>query len=119
MPKSKGVVIERRGSKAGHVYELLGAVLGGEIVVEPYLITLQNDAEAYTGFRHAGTELIYMLTGEVIYRHSEQDVPAEARRHAALRFRRAARARDAREGPDDLSFHHHLPAGAMSLLAFS
>jgi transcriptional regulator with XRE-family HTH domain len=54
------------------LFELLGAVLGGDIVVEPYLITLQSDAEAYTGFRHAGTELIYMLTGEVIYRHSEQ-----------------------------------------------
>lgn len=70
--KGKGVVIERRGSKAGHVYELLGAVLGGEIVVEPYLITLKSDAEPYTGFRHAGIELIYMLTGEVVYRHSEE-----------------------------------------------
>jgi DNA-binding XRE family transcriptional regulator len=72
VPKGKGVVIERRGSKAGHVYELLGAVLGGDTVVEPYLITLQSDAEAYTGFKHAGIELIYMLTGEVVYRHSEQ-----------------------------------------------
>ena len=71
VPKGKGVVIERRGSKAGHVYELLGAVLGGDIVVEPYLITLKSDAEAYTGFRHAGIELIYMLSGEVVYRHAE------------------------------------------------
>ena len=71
VPKGKGVVIERRGSKVGHVYELLGAVLGGEVVVEPYLITLKSDAEAYTGFRHAGVEMIYMLTGEVVYRHAE------------------------------------------------
>ncbi len=71
----QGVVIERRGTKVGHIYELLGAALGGELVVEPYLITLQSDAEAYTGFRHAGVEFIYMLTGEVVYRHSGYDYP--------------------------------------------
>lgn len=71
--RGQGVVIERRGTKAGHLYELLGAGLRGEIVVEPYLITLENDAESYTEFRHGGTEFIYMLTGEVIYRHDKHD----------------------------------------------
>ena len=66
----QGVVIDRRGSKAGHVYELLGALLGGDVVVEPYLITLRSEAEPYTGFRHAGTEFIYMLSGEVVYHHA-------------------------------------------------
>lgn len=69
----QGVVIERRGTKVGHVYELLGAGIRGEIVLEPYLITLEEDAEPYTGFRHSGVEFIYMLTGEVVYRHSGQD----------------------------------------------
>jgi transcriptional regulator with XRE-family HTH domain len=68
----QGVVIERRGTKAGHVYALLGHALGGDVVVEPYLITLREDAMPYTGFRHAGTEFIYMLSGEVIYRHGDQ-----------------------------------------------
>lgn len=68
----QGVVIERRGSKVGHVYQLLGHVLGGDVVVEPYLITLKEEAAPYTGFRHAGVELIYMLTGEVVYRHADQ-----------------------------------------------
>jgi transcriptional regulator with XRE-family HTH domain len=68
----QGVVIERRGSKVGHVYQLLGHVLGGELVVEPYLITLKKEAAPYTGFRHAGVEFIYMLTGEVVYRHADQ-----------------------------------------------
>ena len=72
VPKGQGVVIERRGSKVGHVYELLGAGLGGDVVCEPYLITLQDDAAPYTGFRHAGIEFIYMLTGEVVYRHADQ-----------------------------------------------
>jgi transcriptional regulator with XRE-family HTH domain len=68
----QGVAIERRGSKVGHVYQLLGAVLGGDVVVEPYLITLREDAVPYAGFRHAGTEFIYMISGEVVYRHGDQ-----------------------------------------------
>jgi len=67
----QGVVIERRGSKVGHVYQLLGHVIGGEVVVEPYLITLEQDAEAFTAFQHSGMEFIYMLTGEVHYRHGD------------------------------------------------
>src|ERR1700753_3289388 len=68
----QGVVIERRGTKVGHVYQLLGHVNGDDVVVEPYLITLKEEAEIYTGFQHAGTEFIYMLTGEVIYRHGNK-----------------------------------------------
>ena len=68
----QGVVIERRGSKQGHQYSLLGHGLGGPVVVEPYLITLRDEAAPYTGFQHAGVEFIYMLTGEVVYRHGDQ-----------------------------------------------
>lgn len=68
----QGLAIERRGTKVGHLYQLLGHVLRGEVVVEPYLITLRKGAEAYTSFQHAGIEFIYMLTGEVGYRHGDQ-----------------------------------------------
>ena len=71
--QGQGVLIERRGTKVGHIYELLGAGIRGEVVVEPYLITLEDQAEAYTSFRHAGTEFIYMLSGEVMYHHSGED----------------------------------------------
>jgi uncharacterized cupin superfamily protein len=40
--------------------------------VEPYLITLEANASPYTNFRHAGTEFIYMLSGEVVYRHADR-----------------------------------------------
>jgi hypothetical protein len=40
--------------------------------MEPYLITLHEDAVAYTGFQHAGVEFIHMLTGEVVYRHADR-----------------------------------------------
>jgi len=65
----QGVVIERRGTKSGHVYRLLGHVLRGDVVVEPYLITLNEGAQPYTSFHHAGTELLYILEGELLYRH--------------------------------------------------
>lgn len=74
----QGVTIERRGTKVGHLYELLGAALGGDVVVEPYLITLADEAAPYTGFRHAGIEFIYMLSGEVIYRHADRTYPLAA-----------------------------------------
>lgn len=68
----QGVVIERRGTKVGHQYSLLGHALGGTIAVEPYLITLREEAAPYVGFQHEGVEFIYMLTGEVVYRHADR-----------------------------------------------
>jgi transcriptional regulator with XRE-family HTH domain len=67
-----GVVINRRGTKVGHRYELLGQSLGGDVVVEPYFITLTEDAVPYTAFQHEGVEFIYMLTGEVVYQHADR-----------------------------------------------
>lgn len=68
----QGSAIRRRGTKVGHHYQLLGQSLGGSIAVEPYLITLNKDAVAYTEFRHEGIEFIYMLSGEVAYAHGEK-----------------------------------------------
>ena len=69
MPAGRGVSIERRGTKAGHNYQLLGHLLRGDVVVEPYLITLHDNAVPHTSFSHAGVEFIYMLDGELDYRH--------------------------------------------------
>ena len=71
----QGMLIERRGTKAGHHYELLGHSLSGDIVVEPYLIKLSEDANPYTQFQHDGMEFIYMLSGKVIYRHADKLYP--------------------------------------------
>jgi transcriptional regulator with XRE-family HTH domain len=68
----EGMRIERRGTRAGHEYQLLGSSLGGPVAVEPYLIQLAQDSKPYTSFRHAGVEFIYMLTGRVRYRHADR-----------------------------------------------
>ncbi len=90
-----GLRIERRGTKAGHLYDLLGHSLGGAIGVEPYLITLAEDAVPYTHFRHAGVEFLYMLSGKVQYRHGDHTYLMEP--GDALFFDAAAR-----HGPEDL-----------------
>jgi transcriptional regulator with XRE-family HTH domain len=90
-----GVRIERRGTKAGHQYDLLGHSLAGELGVEPYLITLQEDAVPYTSFRHAGVEFLYMLSGKVRYRHADRSYLMEP--GDALFFDAAAR-----HGPEEL-----------------
>jgi len=72
VPAGQGVLIDRRGTKVGHIYQLLGHSLGGDLVVEPYMITLNEEAMPYTGFRHAGVEFIHMLSGEVLYRHGDR-----------------------------------------------
>jgi transcriptional regulator with XRE-family HTH domain len=68
----RGVTIERRGTKAGHQYQLLGHSLSPDVIVEPYLITLSEEAAPYTAFQHAGVEFIYMLSGKVVYRHADK-----------------------------------------------
>ena len=67
---SETVTLRRRGTKAGHQYQLLGHSLQGDVVVEPYLITLAKDAVPHTQFQHEGVEFIFMLTGEVEYMHA-------------------------------------------------
>ncbi len=65
----EGLKIDRRGTRAGHQYQLLGHTPHGTIAVEPYLITLSDNSDVFPIFQHNGLEFIYMLEGEVVYRH--------------------------------------------------
>lgn len=66
-----GLEIERRGTRAGHQYMLLGHAPHADLTVEPYLITLQDSSDVFPVFQHEGLEFIYMLEGEVVYRHGD------------------------------------------------
>ncbi len=70
----EGLEIERRGTRAGHQYNLLGHIDNNTsgVVVEPYLITLTVDSDTFPAFQHEGMEFLYMLEGEVIYRHADR-----------------------------------------------
>ncbi|TAM98446.1 MAG: helix-turn-helix domain-containing protein [Rhizobiaceae bacterium] len=67
----EGLDVERRGTRAGHQYTLLGHIGANTsgVVVEPYLITLTEDSDVFPTFQHDGMEFLYMLEGEVVYRH--------------------------------------------------
>lgn len=75
VPAGGGLEIDRRGTKSGHIYELLGHGVRGPVGVEPYMITLSEGSEPFGDFQHAGVEFIYMLKGEMIYRHADRTFP--------------------------------------------
>jgi transcriptional regulator with XRE-family HTH domain len=69
----EGVEMDRAGTRAGHQYNLLGHIGANAsgVIVEPYLITLSDTSDVFPAFQHGGIETIYMLEGEVDYRHGE------------------------------------------------
>src|SRR5512141_2439769 len=70
----EGLKIERKGTRAGHLYQLLGHTVGKkDIAVEPYMCTLTEESEVYPIFQHPGIEFLYMLEGEMNYRHGGRD----------------------------------------------
>jgi transcriptional regulator with XRE-family HTH domain len=104
----EGLKIDRRGTRAGHQYELLGHSGGKRILVEPYLITLTEESDVFPLFQHSGLEFIYMLEGEVGYRHSDKTYvlhPGDSLYFDA----------DAPHGPEEL---RKLPIRFISVIAY-
>ena len=103
----EGLTIDRRGTRSGHVYQLLGHSLRSTLQVEPYLITLAEDAEPFSACQHPGHEFIYLLSGRVTYRHGERLYelgPGDSLFFDAV----------ALHGPEIL---HELPATYLSIIA--
>lgn len=75
----EGVELEREGTRANHQYNLLGHIgaNGSGVIVEPYLITLSAKSDIFPTFQHGGIETIYMLEGEVDYRHGDKVYPLQ------------------------------------------
>jgi transcriptional regulator with XRE-family HTH domain len=68
----QGLMIERRGTRASHQYQLLGHSMSKTVVVEPYLVSLTATPDVLPLFQHTGQEFIYLLEGEVTYRHADK-----------------------------------------------
>lgn len=73
----EGVETDREGTRANHQYNLLGHIGSNAsgVIVEPYLITLNEQSDVFPTFQHGGIETIYMLEGEVDYRHGDDVHP--------------------------------------------
>lgn len=67
----QGMEVVRRGTRRGHSYHLLAYDRGPEKFFEPFLISIEHDSETFPAFEHPGTEFIYMLEGEIEYRHGQ------------------------------------------------
>jgi len=106
----EGVELERRGTRAGHQYNLLGhiATSASGVQVEPYLITLSTESDVFPTFQHEGLEFLYMLEGEVVYRHGDQLFPMQP--GDSLFFDA-----DAPHGPEALV---DLPARYLSIISY-
>lgn len=105
-----GVEIERRGTRAGDQYRLLGEIssCANEVLVEPYLITLNNETDRFPLFQHAGMEFLYLLEGELVYRHGKalyRLLPGDSLLFDA----------DSPHGPDQLT---KLPIRFLSFIAY-
>ena len=70
---NEGVEVEGEGTRAGHQYNLLGHLGANDsgVIVEPYLIELTSETDTFKTFQHGGLETIYMLAGEITYRHGD------------------------------------------------
>jgi transcriptional regulator with XRE-family HTH domain len=104
----QGLTIERRGTRAGHQYQLLGHSTHGPVMVEPYLITLESETDVFPTFQHPGMEFLYMLEGNVVYRHGDKTYdmhPGDALFFDA----------EAPHGPDELK---KLPARYLSVISY-
>ena len=106
----EGVELERRGTRAGHRYNLLGHIDNNTagVVVEPYLITLTADSDTFPAFQHEGMEFLYMLEGEVVYRHGDRLFTMQP--GDSLFFDA-----DARHGPEQLV---RLPIRYLSIISY-
>lgn len=70
-PAGSGARITARGTRVGHDYTLLGALRGPHKRMEAHLVSLTERSEVFPLFQHPGTELLYMIEGEMVYGHGE------------------------------------------------
>ncbi len=106
----EGVEQDRAGTRANHQYNLLGHIGSNAsgVIVEPYMITLTAESDVFPTFQHGGIETIYMLEGEVNYRHGDNVYPLKP---GDTLFFDA----DAPHGPEHLA---KLPARYLSIISY-
>jgi ribosome-binding protein aMBF1 (putative translation factor) len=67
-----GPEIVRKGTRSGHIYQLLGTLRGPYKRVEPLLVSLAESTEVFPLFQHNGIELLYMLEGTMDYSYGRE-----------------------------------------------
>lgn len=109
VPAGKGLFEDRRGTRAGHIYEMVGHNMGHTLGIEPFIVRLDESSSPYPMFQEEGFKFIHMMKGEVIYRHGERSFPLKP--GDSLTFDAMAP-----HGPEKLI---KLPAEMLSVAAYS
>ena len=70
----EGIATEEAGSLTGHETRLLGHISAPSsgVMVKPYLVTLTSKTDILPSPQQGGTQTIYMLAGEMDYRHGDK-----------------------------------------------
>ena len=63
------MLVSRRGAGIDHEYRVLGQTTAKGIAVEPYLMTFSDQSQVLPFLHRAGTQFIYVLEGQLHYRH--------------------------------------------------
>jgi transcriptional regulator with XRE-family HTH domain len=92
----EGLEVVRRGTRRGHTYHMLALNRGYKKNFEPFLISLDDESEAFPTFQHEGTQFIHILEGRMEYRHGKQIYALET--------------------GDSITFDAHVPHGPERLL---
>lgn len=67
-----GLDIQHTGSGPGHRYQMLGTMRAPYDSLEPMLVTLTERTEVFPLYQHAGTELLFMISGKMEYCYGDK-----------------------------------------------
>lgn len=72
VPAGQGVTVDREGSSYGHIYRLIGHVLSGNLSVEPYVVTLDENSQPWSTHQTTGIQFLHVLEGTMKYRYANR-----------------------------------------------
>jgi len=68
----EGMLVNRSGLSIDHEYRVLGQTTAKGIAVEPCLMSYTNSSQVLPFLHRTGTQFIYMLEGQLKYRHGNR-----------------------------------------------
>ena len=72
-----GITLSRPGAASGHRYELLAVPFQQRRRIEAWLVSLPEPSERFPLYQHDGSELLYMLSGQLRWRYGAKTFDME------------------------------------------
>ncbi|MDF2766448.1 MAG: putative HTH-type transcriptional regulator [Rhodospirillales bacterium] len=68
----EGLLVSRDGPRIRHEYRILGHTTSKRVAIEPYLMSFNDPLQVFPVYQRSGSEFIYVLEGELSYRHGSK-----------------------------------------------